>query len=329
MKNKFKFVGQITIILSIVFSFQACSLKVPLKSVEKSENTYVPTLEEKEITEISFIDGLGDSPQIVTGIFEKAIFLENDKKSIEAYSFISNAIKKEFLARKLPVKFVETSNESLVLKKFEIFTHRSTGFSPIVTISMLKVTVNIGSEEKIFTSVIKRGKVPIWSPDELNDPCFNEPIMLMVKEIVAKINKAYFNYKLSDEKVAEIINKIENEITTKDNLNYINMYELGFSNNKKALDTVKLYNSSTDEYLRLSSIAVVGLLGGEKEFSYLTNIYRNAKLWQDRAMALKSIADIGTKETREFIDREYNLWQTQDTKEGKWNSMILKLYEKN
>jgi hypothetical protein len=329
MKNKYKFIGQIIIVITIVFSFQACSLKVPLKTIEKSENVYVPSIEKKDTINVSFKDSLDSNPQIVTGIFQKAIFLENNKKSLEAYDFISDGIKKELHARKLPINFDDTSKESLILKKFEIFTHRSSGFSPIVTISMLKVTANIGNEEKVFASVIKRGKVPIWSPDEIINPCFNEPIMLMIKEIVAKINKAYFNYKLSDEKVAEIVSKIENGIKTKDNLNYINMYELGFSNNSKALDEVKLYNNSSDEYLRLSSIAVLGLLGGEKEFSYLTNIYRTAKLWQDRAMALKAIADIGTEETKKFIERENNLWQTQDTKEGKWNNMILKLYEKN
>ncbi|WP_375725172.1 hypothetical protein LXN10_07145 [Arcobacter sp. KX21116] len=329
MKNKFKLMGQITIVLAIIFSFQACTLKVPLKTVSESENVYVPSLEKKDSINVSFNDGLGETPQIVTGIFEKAIFLEKDDKSLEAYHFMSNAIKNELQARKLPINFDDKSKQSLILKKFEIFTHRSSGFSPIVTISMLKVTANIGNEEKVFTSVVKRGKVPIWAPEEIIDPCFNEPIMLMVKEVVAKINKAYFNYQLSDKKVTEIINKIETGINSKDSLNYINMYELGFSNNEKALDFVKSYNNNSDEYLRLASIAVLGLLGGEKEFLYLTSIYRNAKLWQDRAMALKAIADIGTEESKKFIELENNLWQTQDTKEGKWNNMILKLYEKN
>lgn len=329
MKNKYKLIGQIIVVLSILFSFQACSLKVPLKSVEQSESAYIPSSEENDVLKVSFKNGLTQNPQVVTGIFEKAIFLENDKKSIEAYSFILNAIKKELHARKLPIEFVDDSKESLILKKFEIFTHRSSGFSPIVTISMLKVTADIGNEEKVFTSVIKRGKVPIWEAEEINDPCFNEPIMLMVKEVVAKINKAYFNYKLSDEKVAEIINKIDDGVNTKNDLNYINIYELGFSNNDKALDRVKFYNNSSDEYLRLSSISVLGLLGGEKEFVYLSNIYRNAKLWQDRAMALKAIADIGTERTKKFINIEHNLWKNQDSKEGKWNSMILDLYEKN
>ncbi|PLY07241.1 MAG: hypothetical protein C0625_06400 [Arcobacter sp.] len=327
MKNKFILVGKITILLAIVFSFQACSLKVPLRSIGQSENIYVPSLEKKDIKEISFKDKLGNSPKVISGVFEKIVFLENNKKNVEAYSFISNAIKNELEARKLPIKFVEESKESLFLKKFEIFVHRTSSYSPMVTISMLKVTANIGNEEKIFRSVIKRGKVPIWSMDEVNDPCFNEPISLMVKEVVSKINKAYFNYKLSDEKVEELIKRIHDGEKVNDKLNYLNMYELGFSNNVKALEVVKSYNDSFDEYLRLTSIAVLGLLGGENEFSNLVAIYRNAKLWQDRAMALKAIADIGTERTKKFVDLEYKYWQKQDTKEGKWNSMILKLYK--
>lgn len=151
----------------------------------------------------------------------------------------------------------------------------------------------------------------------------------MIKEIVAKINKAYFNYKISDEKVSEIMLKIDKGVNNDDKLNYLNIYELGFSNNPKALELLKQYTNNSDEYLRLASLSMLGFLGGESEFDYLVSKYRNSKIWQDRALSMKAIADINTEKTKKFLQNEYKLWKAQDSKEAIWNVMLLDILKVN
>ncbi len=323
---KIKSILRLLLLSVMIISFQACSVKLPLKDVKASDNSYNAINKKSGVKELSFKNGLEDSDKLLIGIFEKNVHLLYDKKDVDSFNFIKNAIVNEIQARRLPIKIMDNVKDAIKLDKFQIYTHRSSAFSPTVTFSMLKIDVEIGEQKKNFSSIIKRGKVPIWEFEEVTDPCFNEPIMLMVKEVVAKINKQYYNYKLSDEKVNEVIAKIEQGIENKDELNYLNIYELGFSNNPKVLDTLIAYSNNSDEYLRLASISMLGLIGGESQFEYLISKYRNSKLWQDRALALKAIADIDTPKAKKFIQQEYNLWKVQDTKEGKWNTMLMEVY---
>lgn len=328
MKNNYQIITQWSIIILIALSFQACVSKIPveLKEVEQSKNDY-DVKGEETVKQVSLQNNLSLEDKVITGIFEEIMHLQQNEKDIENYAFVKDAMIAEFKARNLPINFIDNENNEIKIDKFELFTHRSSGFSPLVTFSMLKVSAVIDGKKKEFSSIVKRGKVPVWQFKEVNDPCFNEPIMIMIKEIVAKINKEYFNYKLSDNRIAQVENSILKGIENKDPLNYMNIYELGFSNNKKALDTLISYSNNSDEYLRLASISMLGLIGGESQFEYLVSKYKNSKIWQDRALALKAIGDIKTKRAKEFIEKEYNTWKVDDSKEGKWHKMLIEVYK--
>jgi len=328
MKNIFKLMIQSTILIAIVFSLQACSGKFPveLKEVKQSTNSYNVNNKTKTVKEFSFQNSIIKSDKLITGVFKKSIHLQKSKKDIEGYSFIKHALINEFNARNLQLNEVDNSTNKINIEKFQIYTHRSHGFSPIVTFAMLKVTADIDGQVKTFSSIVKRAQNPAFFSD-LFDPSFNEPIMIMVKEITSKINKEFFNYKLSDEKVFKIADSIKEGIITKDRLTYLNIYELGFSNNQKALDTLIAYSNNTDEYIRLSSISMLGLIGGESQFEYLVSKYKNSKMWQDRALSLKAISDIDTKKAKSFVNLQYNLWKNIDTKEGRWHTMLLETHK--
>ena len=323
MQRRIKLFIQVLFVGVVALSFQACSLKIPLKSTVESENKFEPKTKVGEVKKVTFENLLDKESKIVTGVLQEHIFLEHQNKPFDGYSFIKNAFKKEFKARSLPISIVDTSDKSINLEKFEIFVHRVNAFTPLVTLSSINVTATIGEKKQTFTSVIKRGKVPVWEMSEVFDPCFNEPINLMVKEIVAKINKAYFDYKLSDANLSKLLVKIEDGISMNDKLNYLNIYELGFSNNEKALEFLRKYSNLIDEYIRLASISMLGFIGGEAEFDYLVSKYRTSKLWQDKAFALKAIADINTEKSRNFLKDEYNYLMTQSSKEARWNTMFL------
>ena len=327
MSNKFKLVQQI-IITILIFSFQACSIKLPveIEKVKSSKNSYDRTTHNNLKKEVTFKNGILDDKKVVIGTFKDMWYLQQNKKNIESYTFIKNALINEFDARKLPFKETNESVNIISIDKFKIYTHVSFAFGPVVYFSMLKVTAKIDGKEKSFSSIVKRAKVTALSRQAYVDSCYNEPIRILVKEITSKINREYFKYKLSDKKIESIVNDIKIGIEEKDKSNYLNIYELGFSNNENAVPFLIKYSNNPDEYLRLSSISILGLIGGESQFDYLVSKYKNSKLWQDRAFALKAISDINTKKSKEFIKQEYNLWKNKDTKEGKWYKMLMEVY---
>ncbi|QKF83394.1 HEAT repeat domain-containing protein [Halarcobacter ebronensis] len=328
MKIKLNMTIKFFVVVSVVLFIQGCSMKidVPLKDYEQSNNSYDVVSDKTAVKEAVFKNDMDEGKRSLTGRFVDILFLKKDQKDFNRYAFIKKALDSELKARNLPLDIVDDAENSMSLDNFELFTHRVSAFSPMVTFSMLNVKVTIDGKTKSFNSVVKRGELPAIYITEVFDSCFNEPIMIMVREIVAKINKEYFHYKMSDKKVDEIVKKINDGIKNTDKLNYINIYELGFSNNPKALDTLIAFSSNSDEYLRLASISMLGLLGGESQFDLLVKKYRESKLWQDRALALKAINDIDTPESKEFIKLEYNLWKSTDSKEGKWNTLLIGSY---
>ena len=49
-------------------------------------------------------------------------------------------------------------------------------------------------------------------------------------------------------------------------------------------------------------------------------------MWQDRAMALKSIGDLGTEEAYNYLKERKSFWEGKTTNEALWNLKILNLY---
>lgn len=246
-------------------------------------------------------------------------------KQIDA-AFIKQGLQKEFASRRLPIEFSLDSSDELTLAHFNILSRRTSDYSPMVTLSTLKIKVNYKEETKTFISFIKRAKVPIWSMTELYEPCYNEPTSLLLREVTAKINKEYFKYKLPDTKVNEIKNKIKKDLAENKKLIYLDVYELAFSNNPIALNFLEELTSNIDEYVSLAAISGLGILGAEEQLDLLVGIYENSKLWQDRAMALKSIGDIGTTKALEFLRNERNLFSLYDSLKANWNKIIFNLY---
>lgn len=323
MNNYLKKIAKFFMLILMVAFFQACSVKIPIDSPIESENSFTSDTKSEQINFI-FQNDLGKNHNVSTGKQTEVFILEHNNEKIDGANYIKNALIKEIKARKIPLVFTDDSNKKLHFEHFEIITHRTSGYSPLVTISTLGMSVKDSNEKKKFISVVKRGKVPIWSMGEVSEPCYNEPMTLLVKEIVAKLNQVYFGYKLSDDEVENIKNKITNEKHTKST--YLDVYELGFSNNNKALDFIKNLAVSNDEYIRLAAISSIGILGNSKDFSFLVALNKNSKLWQDRAMALKSIGDLDTKESRDYLIERKSFWQGKTTRDAIWNLKIIDLY---
>lgn len=316
-------ISQLVIISFVIITFQACSIKIPVDSPSTSDTSY-QNINSNNNIETKFESRLSKEHSVAAGDRKNVFILEHKNKKINANSYIKSALTKELSARKVSLNFSNANNNKLILEDFEIITHRVSGFSPLVTVSTLKLKLNIGTETKTLISMVKRAKVPVWSMNEINEPCYNEATSILIKEVVAKINKNYFGHKFSDEYIQELQSKISNNSNNK--LTYLDVYELGFSNNLKSLEFIKQLTKSKDEYIRLAAISSIGILGDIKQYDFLVSLNTQSELWQDRAMALKSIGDLDTSEGFAYLKERKNFWQGKTTKEAIWNLKIINLY---
>ena len=73
------------------------------------------------------------------------------------------------------------------IKRLHIQNARVSGFSPFITFTSVRADLMTPRGSQRITAYIKRGKVPVWSFDEVIEPTYNEPLGLLTKELAAKI----------------------------------------------------------------------------------------------------------------------------------------------
>ena len=69
--------------------------------------------------------------------------------------------------------------------------------------------------------------------DEIQEPCFDMPASILIKDVASKINKAVFELSASDEKVHQLAMEIEAELEKKpENGPIWKVLELAYTNNR-------------------------------------------------------------------------------------------------
>lgn len=315
------------IALSIAVS-QACTntINMPITTPELST---IPYEGGDQAVGMSFVDMVGVSHQVVSvsqGGLPYELDVVYNKKPLNSQFFFDN-LKAELTARNLNLAVIENSDYSLRLNDFSILHHRYSGFgagySPIVTLSTVSADLETPDGTHRITSFIRRAKVPWWSMDEVVEACFNQPIEILVRETAAKLNRALFDNSLGDETVQTLISKINQK---PDKETYLDVLELGYSNNPAAIPALHELTSHEGEYIRQAAITGLGILGATEHLELLTGIYRNAKSWADRGTALKAIGDLGTPAAMEVLSEAKSVWRQRTGNEAAWNLRILGLY---
>jgi hypothetical protein len=250
--------------------------------------------------------------------------LKLDDTPIEPINYLKKNIELEFLSRGIPVNIDSRSSLDIDVQKFQMINHRTSGFSPFVTFTFLKADVNVGNKKEPIGIFIRRGKVPVWSFDEIIEPTLNEPLGLLVKELTAKINSIVYKQSISDTDVELLVQKIKTQTKGKDKATYLDVYQLGFGNNQSAIPYLKELTNSTDEYKRQAAISSLGILKAVDEIDFLISSYVNGSSWTDKAMSLKAIGDLGTSEALAFLKQEKATFA--DDAKKYWVNDLVDLY---
>lgn len=251
----------------------------------------------------TFVDERREADKVFhTGILPAA--LENEGKPVEPVEFLARNVEKELKARGVDIDVVEQGQKSaeginVLVRKFRIRNHRTSGFSPYYTFTTISADVEANGKTNRVVAYFKNGKVPVWSFDEVIEPCYTIPINIAVKEFASKVNRLTINASISDADVDAIAEGIKNSNAE---LGYLDVYKLGFSNNKRAIPYLVELTKNNNILIRIAAISSLGTIGAEDQVSYLKNLYNDSIGQQEeRNMALKSIGDFGTPDAIEFV----------------------------
>lgn len=275
-------------------------------------------------TTLSLTDNrVASGPAFLSGTLPSTLTV--DGAPIDSKAYLARNLRSELAARGIPVEVTDsaTTLPRVDVRAFRIHNHRTNGYTPYITFTMISADLITDSGSERIGVFVKRGKVPVWSFDEVVEPTLNEPLSLAIKELSSKIAARLYHGRLDDVAVERLTGTIA---ASKDD-NYQDVYALGFSNNPKAIDTLVALTEDEREYVRLAAISSLGILRATGQFAHLKAISNDAKLWQDRAMALKAIGDLGTPEARAYLDEQMAHWKAQTgDKEATWNTMVIGLY---
>lgn len=252
--------------------------------------------------------------------------LKIDGVPIDPVPFFSAQLQAELASRGLPAKISSTSTAApaIHLKNYRMENMRTNAYTPFISLTYVSADVETPGGTKRIGAFVTRGKTPVWSFEEIVEPTLNQPLALGIQEFASKFANAVYGYKAGDETVKALTTKIGGARTPD---TFLDVYALGFTNNPAAVDTLIGLTKDSQEYVRQAAIASLGNIGATTQFGLLKTIYQDASVsWQDRCVALKSIADLGTAESKAFITDEAKRLGADSSKEMQVMSRILALY---
>jgi len=213
--------------------------------------------------------------------------------------FLGTNLQMALISRGINLHYSSDDDGGLVLDvdKYRIRNLRTSGFSPYWTFTTFAGELKQNGDSHRVAFYFKRGKVPVWAFREVEEPCYNVPVSLMVKEIASKINRLYFGLQASDDKIKSLVDDINNQF---DEFSFLKVLELGYTNNPAAIEPLVALTHHNDSMVRVCATCSLGVLGAVDQFDYLKELY-NTKENIEKTMALKAIGDLGTPEAIEFI----------------------------
>lgn len=286
-----------------------CGLKFTIKDTPASGFTYSKT--DTAPATLTIVDQRkGDDAQFIGGrigvggmtAVSSLVSLENMEDPIR---YLSANLGKELVRRGVPIKCSVGTTEgpglTLYVDQYQIVSFRLTGFSPWECSHVFSGRLVANGKSSTIKAYFYNGRMPVWSMNEIAEPCFNIPVSIMVKDIASKINKVAFALSVSDSRVQELKAGIDEQIAKKDiGETFWRVIDLGSSNNPSAMEPLKKYAQEKDDFLKSCALDSIGILGPGPEMDFLRrNVFNGS--YNDRYMAIKAIGDIGTPEAVQFI----------------------------
>ena len=298
------------LLLFCVLMLSGCSLKYNMKEPSLSSVEYLNP--GTTATTMTIVDKRSGDDRLYTmgkiglgGSVTDISTLLSFQNVTDPIGFFSINLEKELNRRGIPVRCVVGSGGgegvSVEVNRYQIINYRATGFSPWEACHVFAGVIGHGEKRTGIKAYFYNGKVPVWSMDEIEEPCFNIPTSILIKDVASKINKAVFNLRSSDEKVQQLAAEIDADLAQKPEIGPLwKVLELAYTNNQNAMPLLKQYAVQGDELFKSSALSAIGILGPETQFDFLKQRYAET-FYNEKYMAAKAIGDIGSEEALAFV----------------------------
>jgi hypothetical protein len=203
--------------------------------------------------------------------------------------------------------------------KLKVLTYRmrnlrSNGFSPYHTFTTFSAEL-AGDPPRRITAYFKNSKTPVWAFREIERPCYQIALEVVVKEIAAKLNARVYGRVASTATVERIAASIPSGDSDSASEQYLKVLELGYTNNPAAIPILVRLTNRGETLMRASAISALGILGATDQLPLLKTLYANGADELTKSMALKSIGDLDTPEAHDFLNgvKQSKDYQKEDT----------------
>ena len=310
--------------LALALSGCAINMPVPIKDPVPTAEKY-PAGAKVSPSSLFFSDHQKDTDKalLITGrIPMKPVYKD---KPLEVTQWLAQNTVRELVARGLPVSLSADGKGATDVRitRIHIENRRVSGFSPFETFTSLRADVITPKGPQRVTSWIKRGKVPVWSFDEVIEPTYNVPLSILTKELAAKINQALYGQAMSDAQIDALVKKIESAKS----IDPMDVHELGFGNNPRAIATLVKLAGHGDDEISHAAIAGLGILRAKDQFAMLAARYEAKGDVEDRAIALKAIGDFGSAESAAYLAKQAAALAAQTDGDSTIFKDVIALYQ--
>ncbi len=206
----------------------------------------------------------------------------------------------------------------LDVRTFRIRNLRTSGYSPYHSFTTFAADLHHEGKTSRITAYFKGSKTPVWSFNEVERPCYQIPVEAVVREVAAKINAHVFGRRASDERVQALAAAISSRPSDSGSEEYLKVLELGYTNSPAAVGPLVALTERKETLMRAAAVSSLGMLRATEQLPLLERIYAE-NTHVVKAMALKSIGDLETPESRAFLDR---IRQSKDYREPTLKEVI-------
>jgi hypothetical protein len=306
-----------TLLLLLSGLGSACSHTVSVQAFEPSSVRYPAGAPAMKAT---LADERPSTPEFSHG--DQTIYVEFANESTDELAFLGEALRAELSARGIRAEVGKKQAPgalTLRIRQFEIRNHAS-AFGPLVAFASFAADVSDGQKTVRVVGYAKNLKRPVWVMSEVDRPCYTNSLRALVGEVASKINRDFVGASSSDAEVS----RLAQAATDPDNAQTVQAtYELGYTNNPRAITTLTQLTKSNLEPQRAAALSGLGLLGAVEQLEMLKDVYINGKTTSDRYTALKAIGDLGTPEALAYLE---GARQSSDDKAATDIEEIVALY---
>lgn len=285
------------IVLVLVLLLSGCTKSFNVKPVPPPNNVFTsaPTTETRAF---GLADArVGEAKPLNTGTLSVELPDMGDEMT-----YLGDNLARVLKAQGIQVTYDKAGGSDLKLNvlHYRIRNLRTSGFSPYHTFTTFSADLIGSGAPRRITAYFKNSKVPVWAFREVERPCYQIPLEVVVKEIAAKMNAHIFKRTASNETVEKLAKSITPGPADAASEQYLKVLELGYTNNPAAIEPLVRLTDHEETIMREAAISALGMLGAKAQFPLLKTIYET-KDNIDKSMALKSIGDLDTPESREFM----------------------------